>query len=135
MKVTFTYINATGGTRSEVLSDGRRLTPTQQAGSISGLLQIVERPRQKYKEVIGRGNASVEETFIGWKEHANYWAAVTYCRVTLKAMAGRRGTLIFDSDSAGRLQLTGAGLSVAHFQIIGLATAVTYQFIGQEWTA
>lgn len=137
MKVKFQY-KPIGGTTltTEELSLGQRNSPLGPMNfSHTGIAQASHPIRSEAQVFFGRGGATTTETFIAQKEHANFWAAVVWSRVTLSAARGKQGNLIFEGDAGGRITLRNCVMTEATAApgLVGTVSLIRFTFIGGTW--
>lgn len=136
MKVTFTYASASGATVPEILAVGLtvRQPVTDEHPAGTGAVQQSNPMRGTAPTFFGRGLAGWTESFVGWKEHADYWTAKMWARKNVQAMLGRKGTLKYDNETGGSMSLIGCVLESATPINMGRVTAHHYSFKGGIWT-
>jgi hypothetical protein len=139
MQVSFSFapFGSDAAASPEVLALGRRLAPfSPMEFQQTGALQETHLVRAATKGHIGRGGGSVRESFTAQKEHANYWAAIVWTRVTLGTMRGVNGTLTFTADGlpGGSVSLTDAVCVGAAGHVMGMTSIVKFDFVGGTWT-
>lgn len=105
------------------------------AFSHTGIAQPSQPIRSEAQIFYGRGGATTTEGFVAQKEHANYWAAVVWSRVTLSAARGKQGNLIFEGDAGGRITLRDCVLTEASAApgIVGTVSLIRFTFVGGTW--
>jgi hypothetical protein len=137
MKYTFAYtpVGSTT-TKIEVLcGDTPRMSalagPKSQS---SGQIEVIEPIRGFAGIPVARGLSISSETFRAQKEHASYFAGVTYDRVTIKSMLGARGILSMEGSQGGRIRLINAVCVAANPVEIGILTIIDFTFTGSQWT-
>jgi hypothetical protein len=137
VKVTFTYKPINGTTQTPiVLALGQRLSPLSPvAFSHTGVAQAVHAVRAEAQSFIGRGGGSTTETFVAQQEHADYWSAMVWSRVSLSAARGKNGTLTYEGDRGGRIRLVDCVLIGAENApgIIGTLSLIRFTFVGGTW--
>lgn len=134
MRIRFIYTHYTGAMITEELCAGLRLSPTDEQPSGTGAAQESSPPRATGPTFYGRGLASWTESFTGWKEHSDYWTGKMWARKSVQAMLGRKGTLRYEHDRGGAMQLVGCVLVSAQAVSIGIVTSHRYVFRGGLWS-
>lgn len=137
MKYTFAYtpIGSTASKIEILCGETPRLSalagPKSQS---SGQIEVIEPIRGISGIPVARGLGLSTETFRAQKEHASYFAGVTYDRVTIKQMLGAKGILAMEGSEGGRIRLLNAVCISANPVEIGILTIIDFTFTGSGWS-